>query len=738
MLLIALICAIFTGLMMQNIQTGLDRYVEGRVKSVRAITQVAKNQNSSQFKKRIKSLVNPETSGSHKKLLQAFARRDKEELLRLSLPFFETLRKESSHFATFAWITPDNRAFLRVHAPQNSGDNISEMRPDVAAANQTKQSYAGFTSGFYGIQYGIVQPVLYNGQHIGTVQFGLDGTLLPDLIREKLQIPVAMVLPNDVARFIEKSPLPSQSGKTHMLQARDIDLFSGIKEDYDWSFHQQQIILQGRPYILVKVLELNNFENKVQGSLVAALDISEEITRQNHLLLSIFSISAVILILSFLILSSSYGRLVQKIVDLNSSLEQNNRELENRVDERSRKLEKEMTIRKIAEEKAQRAGKMEAIGLMAGGVAHDLNNILSGIVSYPELLLLDMPRDSSQRKTVEKIQDSGKRAAAVVTDLLTVARGVASEKYITDMNDLIKEYLESPEFQQTQLHHPLVRCVQRYDPDLLNISCSPVHIKKCLMNLLNNGLEAMQDVGTISISTQNQYVDRPVSENQYLATGEYVVVSVADSGKGISKKDLEHIFEPFYTKKKMGRSGTGLGLAIVWNTMQDHGGAVTIASSHKGTRFDLYFPGVREDVSSLAETREIEELRGNGEQILVIDDEAQQRDVAVQMLSVLNYKAESVGSGEEAVEYVKENRVDLLLLDMVMDNGISGQQTYEQIAAISPGQKAIITSGFSETEAVEKTLELGANMFMRKPYTLAPLAAAVKQVLEAESADVER
>ena len=733
MLLIALICTVFTGLMIQNRKTTLNSYIAERVRSVRAITQMVKNQTNSQYRKRIKSIVNPETSSSHRRLLQAFAKKDKDELLQLSLPFFNTLRKENEHFATFSWITPDNRAFLRVHSPKKSGDDISSMRPDVVAANKYKQPYAGFNVGFYGIQYRIVQPVLYNGQHLGTVQFGLHDTLLLDIIREKLQIPLAMVLPNDLFHFIKKSDIPAQAGKTHTLQAQDMALFSGIQENCDWSLSQQQITLQDRPYILVKVLELKNYENKVQGYLFAALDISGELSRQNNLLWITFSLTAFILILSFLILNSSYGHLVQKIVDLNISLEHNNKELEERVNERSRKLEKEMAVRKIAEEKAQRAGKMEAIGLMAGGVAHDLNNILSGIVSYPELLLLDMPEGSSQRKTVEAIQDSGKRAAAVVTDLLTVARGVASEKHIVNLNDLVKEYLESPEFQQTQLHHPLVRCVQSYDSDLLNISCSPVHIKKCLMNLLNNGLEAMNDVGDISISTRNQYVDTPLPGNQYMEEGEYVVVTVADSGKGISKKDLEHIFEPFYTKKKMGRSGTGLGLAIVWNTMQDHGGAVTIESSRNGTQFDLYFPSVREDVNTLGQTREIEELHGNGERILVIDDESQQRDIATQMLSVLNYEAESVCSGEEAVEYIKENRVDLLLLDMIMGDGLNGRQAYEQIAAIAPGQKAIIASGFSETEDVKMTLELGANIFMRKPYTLALLAAAVKQVLEEQA-----
>jgi two-component system cell cycle sensor histidine kinase/response regulator CckA len=202
-----------------------------------------------------------------------------------------------------------------------------------------------------------------------------------------------------------------------------------------------------------------------------------------------------------------------------------------------------------------------------------------------------------------------------------------------------------------------------------------------------------------------------------------------DNGSGISSEDLERIFEPFYTKKVMGRSGAGLGLAVVWNTVQDHNGYINVNTSEKGTVFELYFPITREEAAALEEEVEIEDYLGHGEMILVVDDEQRQREIASGMLARLGYNAESVSSEEEAIEYVKDNLVDLIVLDMVMPKGINGRETYEEIIKIRPGQKAIIASGFSETEDVKIAKSLGAGKYIKKPYTLEKIRIAVKQEL---------
>jgi len=212
----------------------------------------------------------------------------------------------------------------------------------------------------------------------------------------------------------------------------------------------------------------------------------------------------------------------------------------------------------------RRAQKMEAIGMLAGGVAHDLNNILGGLVSYPELLLLQLPEDSPLRKSILTIQKSGEKAAAVVQDLLTLARRGVVVTEVVNPNDVIAEYLKSPEHENLQSYHPGVHIETHLEKDVLNILGSSTHLSKTVMNLISNAAEAMPEGGELTISTENRYIDRPIRGYDNVKEGDYVVLAISDTGTGISPDDMQKIFEPFYTKKKMGRSGTGLGMAVVW------------------------------------------------------------------------------------------------------------------------------------------------------------------------------
>ena len=381
-------------------------------------------------------------------------------------------------------------------------------------------------------------------------------------------------------------------------------------------------------------------------------------------------------------------------------------------------------------ERLHRAQKMEALGLLAGGVAHDLNNILSGIVSYPELILMDLPEDSPLRKPIQTIQASGNRASDVVSDLLTIARGVAVGKEPMNLNTLIHEYLDSPEFHKLKGMHPLVRFNTDLDSDLLNVKGSPIHIKKSLMNLVTNAAEAMENGGEIVISSRNRYLDRPIRGYDEVRQGEYVVLRISDQGSGITSKDLDKIFEPFYTRKVMGRSGTGLGLTVVWNIVQDHDGYINVHTGTEGTAFELFFPVSRQTLEQKSKAVSLSQYMGHGEKLLVVDDEENQREIACEILHKLGYRPASVPSGEAAVDYVKAHSVDLIVLDMVMPKGMDGLQTYEEILKVRPGQKVVIASGYAKTEAVAKAQKLKAGAYVKKPYTLEKIGLAVREELE--------
>ncbi len=393
-------------------------------------------------------------------------------------------------------------------------------------------------------------------------------------------------------------------------------------------------------------------------------------------------------------------------------------------------IARDISKRKRLEQQLEKSQKMEAVGSLAAGVAHDLNNILGGLVSYPELLLFDLPEDSPMRKSLETIQQSGQRAAAIVQDMLTLARRGITVKEVVNLNTIITDYLSSPEFSSIQNSHPKVTLRTRLSEGLMNLEGSPIHISKILMNLINNAAEATPAGGCITLVTQNRYLDTPKNAYESIPEGEYVRLSIIDEGVGISAEDLPRIFEPFYTKKRMGQSGTGLGMTVIWSTVKDHAGYVDIISREgEGTRFDIFFPATRE-VTAAKESRIVLQDYVGSERLLVVDDIPEQREIAEKMLGKLGYDVVSVSSGEAAVEYLRENPVDLIVLDMVMPPGIDGLEAYRRIVAMRPGQKAIIASGYAESERVTAIIELGGGEFIRKPYSLERIGVAVRKELD--------
>ncbi len=388
------------------------------------------------------------------------------------------------------------------------------------------------------------------------------------------------------------------------------------------------------------------------------------------------------------------------------------------------------TERKKLEERLHRSEKMEALGTLAGGVAHDLNNVLGVIVGYSELLLMEIPEGNPWRRHISSILQSSQRAAAIIQDLLTLARRGVAVSEVVNLNKVITDYLETPEFEKLKAHHPSVTLKADLEKGLLNIKGSQVNLGKTIMNLVSNASEAISGQGEVIIRTKNCYIDKPIRGYHDMQEGDYVVVTVSDNGRGISAADIKKIFEPFYTKKVMGRSGTGLGLAVVWGTVKDHDGYIDVQSEDgKGSTFTIYLPATREELTGDDQKTSPEEYMGKGETILVVDDLKEQREVATSMLTRLGYRVEAVSGGEEAIAYLKASKADLIVLDMIMDPGMDGLETYRRVLAINPKQKAIIVSGFSETDRVKKAMELGAGTYVRKPYILENLGMAIRNEL---------
>lgn len=392
---------------------------------------------------------------------------------------------------------------------------------------------------------------------------------------------------------------------------------------------------------------------------------------------------------------------------------------------------RDTTERKQLKAQLHQAQRMEGIGRLASGIAHDLNNILSGIVTLPQFLLLDMVDDNPLKEPLLCIQHSGESAAVVVQDMLTLARSSFPVEKVIDPAVMLKTFINSPESQKLRQTHPGITIKLSVDELVGNIKGSPVHIAKALLNLVQNGADAIEGEGTIVIGLRSVIVDEQLGNYETIHPGNYVCFSVKDSGTGIVPENIPYVFEPFYTKKVLGRSGTGLGMVIVWNTVKDHKGYIDIKSDGKiGTEVSIYFPVTEDEVQQPSEDPDIQSLAGDSQAVLVVDDIEEQRKIASTILERLNYQVRTVAGGVEAVEFLQKQPVDVVLLDMIMDPGINGLETSKRIFAVNPDAVIIIASGYAESEMVKEALELGAKQYLKKPYSIEALGQALRDCLK--------
>lgn len=406
------------------------------------------------------------------------------------------------------------------------------------------------------------------------------------------------------------------------------------------------------------------------------------------------------------------------------SIKARNRALQKEIDEHKETEKKRLDL----QGKLKQAERMESLGLLAGGVAHDLNNIIGPIMAYPELIKINLAEGRSVDKKLDAISASSRRAADVISDLLALTRRGKYKMDTIDLNDFITEYIESPEGIAIFKMNPKITAEIHLSEDKLLITGSKAHIPKIIMNLVNNACESMPEGGTLTLSSSSIKVINEELSDKNIPQGKYNVLTIEDQGEGIPSENIVKIFDPFFTTKmKSGKSGTGLGLSVVYNVLKDHDAHIDVESkTGVGTKFSIYFPQNREGVQTPSEPKV--DNRGS-EKILVVDDWEEQREIASILLEELGYEVDSVESGQDAIEYLMKKNVDLVWLDMILGNEMDGLDTYIEIIKIKPGQKTIIVSGYSRSDRVKEAERLGVNGFMQKPYDLDDIMITLHSVL---------
>lgn len=394
----------------------------------------------------------------------------------------------------------------------------------------------------------------------------------------------------------------------------------------------------------------------------------------------------------------------------------------------------DITERKRAEQNKENlssqllhAQKMEAIGTLAGGIAHDFNNLLTVILGFSELLIAGKDEGDSSHADLQKIHQAARNGADLVQRMLAFSRKTEINPRPLNLNREIEQF-------KTLVTRAIPRMIQVelvLSGDIGTVNADAAQVEQVLMSLAVNAKEAMSDGGTLTIETQNVTLDEEYCRMHVGAKpGDYVLLSVSDTGNGMDPELLSHIFEPFYTTKEMGR-GTGLGLAIVYGIVKQHGGYITCQSAlGAGTTFKIYVPVIPGESRSETSTGKPVLPKGT-ETILLVDDEEPIRDLGKRILERSGYTVLTAANGKDALNlYRKEkNSISLVILDLNMPE-MDGKQCLEELLEIDPRQKVLVASGYSRSGETKKVIEAGARGFVAKPYGMKQMLPTVRKALD--------
>jgi len=379
--------------------------------------------------------------------------------------------------------------------------------------------------------------------------------------------------------------------------------------------------------------------------------------------------------------------------------------------------------RRDLEERLRQSQKMEAVGRLAGGVAHEFNNLLMVIMGHGELLRRGLEPASPQTRTLHHIMSASERAARLVRQLLAFGRKQVLEPQLVDLNVLVGE--------TARMLRPLldedIRLVTQLDPSLGQVRVDPAQIDQVLMNLAVNGRDAMAAGGTLSLATLNAVLDEPAP----VPAGRYVVLEVSDSGSGMDEETRAHLFEPFFTTKLSG-AGTGLGLAMVYGIVRQSGGHITVDSAPgRGTTFRIFLPRADGDREAPTRGKDAAPVVSGRETVMVVEDEPAIGEVARDFLEGLGYSVLFAASGEEALSLAQRHPgpIDLLLADVAMP-GMSGPALAERLLAHRPRTRVLYMSAYAGTELTSRGVAEEAGHFLAKPFTQEDLARSVRRVLD--------
>jgi signal transduction histidine kinase len=387
----------------------------------------------------------------------------------------------------------------------------------------------------------------------------------------------------------------------------------------------------------------------------------------------------------------------------------------------------EMALRQ-SEEQLRQVQKIEAIGRLAAGVAHDFNNILTAITGHSELLIRQLDADDPRRKNAEQIEKAAYRAAGLTRQLLIFSRKQVIQPRVLDLNAVIVDIKKM----LCRLIGEDIEFCTLLDPATGHIKADPGQIEQVIMNLVVNARDAMPTGGKLTVTTASTTLDKNHLKNfPDMGAGDYVMLAIADTGTGMSEEVKAHLFEPFFTTKPPG-TGTGLGLATCFGIVKQNAGHISVQSElGSGTTFKIYFPQVQLAIEPLRVRNRPTEVAGGNETVLLVEDEPVVRELAVATLREKGYTVVEAGNGEEGLRLARQHdgKIDLVLTDVVMPV-MGGKEMADALRTSHPDTKILFTSGYTEDALGHHGVLRPGILFLPKPYLTATLARKVREVLD--------
>lgn len=727
LLIITLLSIVYLTLSISHQRQDLNDKILAKEKSALFLAENLQEQAFAHYRTRIISLAT-----SKEKVIEAFARHDRGKLQKAATGFYTILKKENPYFRNMQFNLPDGTTFLRMHLPDFHGDDLTAVRPILNHVHTVRKQAAGYDIGRSGLFFRVVQPMFYKNEYIGSIGFGIEHAHLLELLRKEVSPHVALSTSADNWQKVTHLQIPVIHHGEDVILSPGSELFSDLPLS-DSGTIQERIRFNDREFVLFSNITLNDFQNQPLAKILVALDITDDLRELNRFIIQIIFLTLGLLAITALVLHFSFGQLLDTILNLNNSLAQANAKLEERVHERTAELaesnlalKKEIAERQRIENDLRQAEKMQAIGTLASGIAHDFNNILTAILGYTYLALVKLTPGQEIALHLDEVQKAGMRAKDLVAQILSFSRHSEHKKQVLKLQPIIHEALKL-----LRASIPAnINIIKNIEAECCPALVDSSQVHQVLMNLCTNGYHAMaENGGTLTINlTQVELREKDLVLE--LTPGPYLKLEVSDTGNGMEPSTLERVFEPYFTTKATGK-GTGLGLAVVHGIVNSSNGHIMAQSTlGQGTTFTVLLPCHREEESYELIPHDNTVIMGNGEHLLVVDDEKEIILFWKILLEEMGYRvtsiADSIGAYQWLTEHITE--IDGVITDMSMPK-MTGLELSQKIKAFAPAMPIALCSGFSSTELQEKAQTYGIKTFIKKPVDNVLLSQSLRSLL---------